>query len=70
VQDLPNVAGDKFLTVAEPGGEPKLGATRNGRQVQLTVTGKQGSRDSIGVSTSLSTWTSAFRSQARIQRGR
>jgi hypothetical protein len=48
-----------FLTVTEPGGEPRLAATRENGQVQLTLTGKQGSRYAIETSTALTNWTSA-----------
>ncbi len=59
VQELPNVASKQFLTVTEPGGEPRLAATRENGQVQLTLTGKQGSRYAIETSTTFSNWTSA-----------
>jgi hypothetical protein len=39
--------------VTEPGGEPRLAATRENGQVQLTLTGKQGSRYTIETSTAL-----------------
>jgi len=41
------------------GGEPRLAATRENGQVQLTLTGKQGSRYAIETATALSNWTSA-----------
>lgn len=59
VQELPNVAAQQFLTVTEPGGEPRLAATRENGQVQLTLTGKQGSRYAIETSTTFSNWSSA-----------
>jgi len=59
VQELPNVASGKFLTVTEAGGEPRLAATRENGQVQLTLTGKQGSRYAIETSTALPNWISA-----------
>jgi hypothetical protein len=59
VQELENVASKQFLTVTEPGGEPRLAATLDNGQVQLTLTGKQGSRYTIETSTSLPHWTSA-----------
>ena len=59
VQELTNVASKQFLTVTEPGGEPRLAATRENGQVQLTLTGKQGSRYAIETSTALTNWTSA-----------
>ena len=59
VQELPNVPGQQFLTVTEPGGEPRLAATRQNGQVQLTLTGKQGSRYRIETSTGLTNWSSA-----------
>ena len=59
VQELPNVAAQQFLTVTEPGGEPQLAATRENGQVQLTLTGKQGSRYAIETSTALNNWISA-----------
>jgi hypothetical protein len=45
--------------VTEPGGERRLAATRENGQVQLTLTGKQGSRYTIESSTALPNWTSA-----------
>ena len=51
--------GGELLTVTEPGGEPRLAATRQNGQVQLTLTGKQGSRYAIETSTALSNWISA-----------
>jgi hypothetical protein len=33
-----------FVIAAQPGGEPRLAATRENGQVQLTLTGKQGAR--------------------------
>ena len=59
VQELSNVAAQQFLTVTEPGGEPRLAATRLNGQVQLTLTGKQGSRYAIDTSTALTNWTNA-----------
>jgi len=59
VQELSNVAAQQFLTVTEPGGEPQLAATRENGQVQLTLTGKQGSRYAIETSTALPNWISA-----------
>jgi len=59
VQELANVAAQQFLTVIEPGGEPQLAATRENGQVQLTLTGKQGSRYAIETSTALPNWISA-----------
>src|SRR5437870_4144675 len=59
LQELPNVAAQQFLTVIEPGGEPRWVATRENGQVQLTLTGKQGSRCAIETSTALNNWTSA-----------
>ena len=49
----------QFLTVTEPGGEPRLAATRENGQVQLTLTGRQGSRYAIETSTALPNWNSA-----------
>jgi len=59
VQELSNVASKQFLTVTEPGGEPRLAATRDNGQVQLTLTGKQGSRYALETSAALSNWISA-----------
>jgi hypothetical protein len=59
MQELENVAAQQFLTITEPGGEPRLVATRDNGQVQLTLTGKQGSRYAIETSTALPNWTSA-----------
>src|SRR5258708_21310374 len=59
VQELVNVASKQFLTVTEPGGEPRLAATRENDTVQLTLTGKQGSRYAIETSTALPNWISA-----------
>ena len=59
VQELHNVAAQQFLTVTEPGGEPRLAARRENGQVQLTLTGKQGSRYALETSTALPNWTSA-----------
>ena len=59
VQELPNVAAQQFLTVTEPGGEPRLAAARTGGQVQLTLTGKEGSRYAIETSSALPNWTTA-----------
>ena len=58
MQELHNVAARQFLTVTEPGGEPQLAATRENGQVQLTLTGKQGSRYAIETSTDLANWNS------------
>jgi hypothetical protein len=44
--------------VTEPGGEPQLEARIENSQVQLTLTGKQGSRYAIETSVDLTTWTS------------
>jgi hypothetical protein len=60
VQELANVAARQFLTVTEPGGEPRLAATRENGQVQLTLTGKQGSRYAIETSTALPNWDRAY----------
>ncbi|HXJ56643.1 MAG TPA: CRTAC1 family protein [Verrucomicrobiae bacterium] len=57
VQELENVASNQFLAVTEPGGEPRLAATRENGPVQLTLTGKQGSRYAIETSTALPNWT-------------
>ncbi len=59
MQELTNVAAQQFLTVTEPGGEPRLAATQVNGQVQLTLTGKQGSRYAIETSTALPNWNSA-----------
>ena len=59
VQELANVASKQLLTVTEPGGEPWLAATQQNGQVQLTLTGKQGSRYALETSTALPNWTSA-----------
>jgi ASPIC and UnbV/FG-GAP-like repeat/Immunoglobulin domain len=59
VQELQNVPSKQILTVTEPGGEPRLAATRVNSQVQLTLTGKQGSRYAIETSTALPNWNSA-----------
>jgi hypothetical protein len=59
VQELSNVAAQQFLTITEPGGEPRLAATRDNGQVQLTLTGKQGCRYGIETSTALANWESA-----------
>ena len=58
VQELENVASKQFLTITEPGGEPQLAATRENGQVQLTLTGKQGSRYALETSTVLPNWIS------------
>ena len=58
VQEMQNVAADEFLTVTEPGGEPQLAAARVNGQMQLTLTGKQGSRYEIQTSTNLTNWNS------------
>jgi ASPIC and UnbV/FG-GAP-like repeat len=57
VQELSDVASKQFLTVTEPGGEPRLAATLENGQVQLTLTGKQGSRYALETSTALPNWT-------------
>ena len=44
---------------SEPDGEPRLAATRENGEVQLTVTGKQGSRYALETSTALPNWTGA-----------
>ena len=59
VQVLTNVTSKQFLTVTEPGGEPRLASTRTNGLVQLTLTGKEGSRYTIETSTSLANWTNA-----------
>jgi hypothetical protein len=59
VQEFSNVAAQQFLTVTEPGGEPRLAATREGGELKLTLTGKQGCRYAIEGSTSLPTWDTA-----------
>src|SRR6266498_4144513 len=59
VQELHNIAAQQFLTVTEPGGEPRLAATGENGQLQLTLTGKQGSRYAIETSTALPNWNSA-----------
>ena len=58
VQELHDVASGLFLTVTEPGGEPQLVPTRENGQLQLTLTGKQGSRYDIETSTDLTNWNS------------
>jgi hypothetical protein len=50
---------EQFLTVTEPGGEPRLAAARQNGQMQLTLTGKQGSRYAIETSTALPNWNNA-----------
>ena len=45
--------------MTEPGGEPLLAATQENGQVQLTLTGKQGSRYGIEISNALTKWNSA-----------
>lgn len=45
--------------MTEPGGETRLVVTRENGQVQLALTGQQGSRYVIESSTSLTNWTSA-----------
>ena len=40
-------------------GQPRLAATRDNGQVQLTLTGKQGSHYAIEASTALTNWSSA-----------
>jgi hypothetical protein len=59
VQELPSIAANRFLTVTEPGGEPRLVATRENGQVQLTLTGKQGCRYALETATALPHWNSA-----------
>ena len=59
VQELENVASKQFLTITEPGGEPRLAATLENGRVQLTLTGKQGSRYAFETSAALTNWTSA-----------
>jgi hypothetical protein len=59
VQELSNVASKQFLTVIEPGGEPRLAATRENGQVQLTLTGKQGCHFAIETSIAFPDWNSA-----------
>jgi len=59
VQELRNAAAEQFLTLTEPGGEPRLAATRENGQVQLTLTGKQGSRYALETSTALPNWNGA-----------
>ena len=59
VQELNNVAAGRVLTVTEPGGEPRLEAARENGQMQLTLTGKQGSRYLIETSTALPAWLRA-----------
>ena len=59
VQELENVASNQILTITEPGGEPRLAATQENGQVQLTLTGKQGSRYALETSIALNNWTSA-----------
>ena len=60
VQELHNVGAGKFLTVTEPGGEPQLTAAQVNGQIQLTLTGKQGSRYDIQTSIGLNNWISAL----------
>jgi hypothetical protein len=45
--------------VTERGGEPRLAASPENGQVQLTLTGKQGSRYAIEAWTALPNWNSA-----------
>ena len=59
VQELSHVAAQRFLTVTEPGGEPRLAARHENGEVQLTLTGKQGSRYALETSTALTNWNSA-----------
>jgi hypothetical protein len=59
VRELHNVAAQQFLTITEPGGEPRWAATRENGQVQLMLAGRQGSRYAIETSTALSNWNSA-----------
>jgi hypothetical protein len=58
-QELHDVSANYFLGVTEPGGEPHLAATRENGPVQLTLTGKQGSRYALETSTALPNWNSA-----------
>jgi hypothetical protein len=58
VQELTNVAAQQFLTVTEPGGEPRLEATRENGKAQLILTGKQGSSYAIETSNVLPIWNS------------
>ncbi len=57
VQELQNVASGQFQTITEP--EPQLTVTRVSGELQLTVTGTQGSRYAIETSIDLNNWTSA-----------
>jgi hypothetical protein len=59
VQELTNVAAQQFRTVTEPGGEPRLQIMRGNDNIQLALSGKQGSRYSIEASTALPIWTNA-----------
>ena len=59
MQELRNVPAPQFLTVTEPGGEPRLVATWENGQGQLTLTGKPGSRYALEISTTLLNWNSA-----------
>ncbi len=51
------VPAQRFLTVTEPGGEPKLALTRENGALQLLLNGKQGARYSIQTSNALANWT-------------
>jgi hypothetical protein len=53
VQELQNVASGQFHTVTET---PLLTSTRVNGEMQLTLTGRQGSHYEIGTSTDLITW--------------
>jgi hypothetical protein len=71
VPELENVASKQFLTATEPGGEPRLAATRENGQVQLTLTGKQGSRYALATSTAFPTGIARpSRSRSRTRAGR
>jgi enediyne biosynthesis protein E4 len=58
-QELHNVASKQFITVTEPGGEPRLVIGQENGEMHLTLTGKQGSRYAIETSTGLSNWYGA-----------
>jgi enediyne biosynthesis protein E4 len=59
LQDLGELPAQQFHTITEPGGEPRLEASRQNGHVQLTLTGKQGSRYAIETSAALPNWESA-----------